>query len=208
MIENLHRKFDLFTFFEWDQLRWSFVSSSTSQPTYSLQSDFVEHEAHLPAPLSEGPKDSSEDKTPVPAPPSEETRDSAKSSYAGDKSPPPAPAPDDKSMRDTTTSSSAAQQATPAPKPQLQTSKPATMTTSYKPVTTSIAPTTTTYEPKSTPASNPGTFSGRITWYNPSVGIGACGTANSDEDHVIALNSAQYPGQCGKKYEPFPLNIN
>ncbi|OCB90763.1 hypothetical protein A7U60_g2007 [Sanghuangporus baumii] len=48
------------------------------------------------------------------------------------------------------------------------------------------------------------TFSNaRLTWYDPSVGITACGGTFSNNDHVVALNSQQFgsgfPGpNCGK----------
>ncbi|KAK4211165.1 RlpA-like double-psi beta-barrel-protein domain-containing protein-containing protein [Rhypophila decipiens] len=37
--------------------------------------------------------------------------------------------------------------------------------------------------------------SGSFTWYNPSVGYGACGWMNSDNDLVAALNNEQFDPQ-------------
>ncbi|OWT35788.1 hypothetical protein J008_06562 [Cryptococcus neoformans] len=36
------------------------------------------------------------------------------------------------------------------------------------------------------------THTGRATFYSPSVGIGACGWQNTDEELVVALNAPQY----------------
>jgi len=38
-------------------------------------------------------------------------------------------------------------------------------------------------------------FTGDFTWYNPSVGIGACGRRNSDSELVVALNAPQFDPQ-------------
>lgn len=35
-------------------------------------------------------------------------------------------------------------------------------------------------------------YAGRATWFDTSVGIGACGQQSSNSDHIVALNSAQY----------------
>ncbi|KAI1853947.1 hypothetical protein JX265_003730 [Neoarthrinium moseri] len=33
---------------------------------------------------------------------------------------------------------------------------------------------------------------GRMTYYDPSVGAGACGTTHSDSEHVVALDATQF----------------
>ncbi|KAJ1303338.1 hypothetical protein OPQ81_011534 [Rhizoctonia solani] len=41
--------------------------------------------------------------------------------------------------------------------------------------------------------------SGKGTWYNPSVGIGACGWRNKDSELVVALGSSKFKkGKCGQ----------
>ncbi|KAF8606844.1 hypothetical protein BDV93DRAFT_520466 [Ceratobasidium sp. AG-I] len=40
--------------------------------------------------------------------------------------------------------------------------------------------------------------SGKATWYNPSVGTGACGWKNKDSEKVVALGPSKYKGKCGK----------
>ncbi|OMJ23033.1 Papain inhibitor [Smittium culicis] len=63
----------------------------------------------------------------------------------------------------------------------------------------SSAPPASTPAPSSTapPATNPtppagDSFSGEGTHYDPSVGVGACGTLDSNEDLVCAINTFQY----------------
>ncbi|KAH9812052.1 Non-catalytic module family EXPN [Melampsora americana] len=35
-------------------------------------------------------------------------------------------------------------------------------------------------------------YAGRATWFDTSVGLGACGQQSSNSEHIVALNSAQY----------------
>ncbi|KAG9099023.1 hypothetical protein FS749_002311 [Ceratobasidium sp. UAMH 11750] len=41
-------------------------------------------------------------------------------------------------------------------------------------------------------------YKGRMTYYNPSVGTGACGWKNKDSEMVLALSKSHYKGKCGK----------
>ncbi|KAG8745858.1 hypothetical protein FRC10_006885 [Ceratobasidium sp. 414] len=43
-----------------------------------------------------------------------------------------------------------------------------------------------------------GGYKGQATYYNPSVGTGACGWRNKDSEMVVALSKSHYKGSCGK----------
>ncbi|GAA95472.1 uncharacterized protein L969DRAFT_58376 [Mixia osmundae IAM 14324] len=64
---------------------------------------------------------------------------------------------------------------------------------------TGDSPKPTTYGASTSGSANSGSYSGSGTYYYQGGNAGACGAVNSDSAYIVAMNSAQFSGSCGKQ---------